>query len=656
MNTPIFRKSLFTLLLFSCSTFLFAQLTEEDINSDTTTVLEEAPLFEIPDTFDLKYIFPNNPDQEYSFKDTLLDYVHQYDPTRRGLYDQAHLGYVGTPTNRLVYEAKEKAGFNIGLNQYELYSKFSTQLPYYETKKIFTNLVFSQGSEQNDNYQQLQFGRKVDKRIYFSLDYTRIRQESQFRDQKGRHTVLDLGFWYKGKNDKYNAFLAYGSNVFSQQNNGGIPNDTFLRQDERPISLLVNLDDAQTRHQHKEVSYTHHLKLNATKDSLFRRQFSIMHKALYRASYYKFSDLITNTSNDTIFYDNLLEDTRGLRHYIGVKTIQNKFAVSTYQLQRDKDIGLKKQRDLLQVGLEHIYYIVEQEPLNNNINNLFLTGKWQYTPNNRLELNTKAKLALLDNRGDYHISGDLFFDLGTIGNFRAKAINQRYAPTLVQQQFFISQQEVWANDFKKPIETNLIATYALPSFNMEFSGRYHLLNNYIYFGSDATPLQESGALNILQLIVRKDFNLGKFHLDNTIVVQEATNKGIIHLPRLTSKHSLYYYGRLFKRALLLKSGFDLRYNDAFLPDAYQPAIGQYHLQDVQEASFYPAVDLFLSFKVKGFRAFFKWENLTHLISNDVFYRTANRPELVSNIRFGIAWQFLDIETKSKKQKNNNDIP
>ena len=231
-------------------------------------------------------------------------------------------------------------------------------------------------------------------------------------------------------------------------------------------------------------------------------------------------------------------------------------------------------------------------------------------------------------------------DFKKAGSLSLSAINQLYSPTLMEHRLYLSEQQVYRNNFSKTLSTTLSGTYSLPLLQLELAGRYHLLNNYIYFDTLALPQQTGIPISIAQLIVKKDFRLGSFHLDNMVALQQAT-EDFIRLPSIYSKHSLYYAGRWFK-VLDVRVGFDLRFNDSFFAPYYNPVTGQFQLQDKREAEPYPATDAFFSMRVTKFRAFFKWENATAaLLTDQLFYQTAYYAHPGAVFRLGLKWRFLN---------------
>lgn len=370
------------------------------------------------------------------------------------------------------------------------------------------------------------------------------------------------------------------------------------------------------------------------------RKFTLAHSITYRTGKYKFSAVPPDTAS--AYWNNLLIETRGLRHYLEKRQLENSFDISTFKKRKSKGSNRVAQNDLLQVGITHTFSRIDEEAADSTINNLFLKGKWNFNPSEKLKVETYAHFGLWDNAGDYRISGDLFFNLKKLGQLQLTAINQLYKPNLLQQRFYISKQLAWQNNFGRTLETSLAATYAYPKIKFKASGQYHLLNNFIYYDTIATPQQFGGAMSVLQLILSQDLKLRAFHLDNVITFQ-TTTESVLRLPSFYSKHSLYYKGRWFKKLLRIRLGMDFRLNNTYFANTYNPLIGQFHLQESNEVNFYPVVDAVVSIKVKRFRFFFKWENFTRWRKplNEKYYQVASYPTLDKAIRFGISWRFSD---------------
>ena len=367
-----------------------------------------------------------------------------------------------------------------------------------------------------------------------------------------------------------------------------------------------------------------------------KRAITLGHQLAFESNRYLFSDI----SPDTAFYDDkYLTHQRGVRNFILHRKLENDFRISTFKLRDDKE-KLRKQRDLVEAGLTHTLHFITQENEKRTLNNLFLHGRFNFNPKDRLKVNTYFHYGLLANLGDYRANGTLEYNLPTLGSLEVGLVQQAYTPSLIANRLILSEAVVWDNDFNKIFETSLKATLKIPRLEMEISGQYHLINNYQYFGADGTPEQTGMAINVGQLMIKKHFTFWKFHLDNTVILQQ-TNGSVLRLPQLLTKQSFYFAGYLIKRALFSHVGVDFRLNDDFLGDGYFAPTGQFQLQNDQILRAYPLLDVFIDFKVKEFRFFAKYENLTRTWYPAISYQTYLQPDRFNTFRFGVSWRFLN---------------
>ncbi|MFN7117324.1 MAG: putative porin [Saprospiraceae bacterium] len=613
------------------------------------SIQPQQPIDETPDTVGVFYFYADNPYREFPFADTTLRNFQQYDPVRQRDLDYANLGILGSAHRPLVFEPQWRRGFDVGLHQFDLYLTPVTMTPFYRIQKAFTNLSFMVGSEQADSYLTAQFSRNFAKGVNFSLDYKRISyigQQNQFPNQNTRNTAVNVGLWIKGKSTRYQGFIAAAGNTVEQEDNGGVrvepsTDGTFSG----PPSAQVFMENAQSRYSFRELAYTHFYQLGGRPDSLkgFTRAYTVSHQFIIGDYTYKFFN--DNVRADTAFFNlfpTFRADDRGIRHFIRYQKVENSFRLSTFKLRKGRENEPRSEQDLLEVGLLHNINILQQEPSDSTINNLFLTGKWNISLGQRLRLESYAHLGLLGAVGDYRVNGNLLIDLGKLGQLRAEFISQLYSPTLIQHRFYVSQRPLWNNDFSQTLSTTIGGTYTIPKLNVNITARYNLLNNFIYFDTTGIAQQTSTPISILQLIAQKDFRFWKFHLDNLIAIQQ-TSEDFIRLPQIFGKHSLYYAGKWF-RVLDVRVGFDVRYNDAYYAEYYNPITGQFQLQNNRLVKFYPAVDGFFSMQITRFRGFVKWENLTSVFRPEdwgFFYQTPYYPNVDAAIRIGIKWRLVD---------------
>lgn len=646
------------------------------------------------DTSDIYFFFADEPNFVFPFSDSLLGNLHQYDPIRQQPFDFASLGNLGSAARPLFFQPTWRRGFDVGLHQFDLYQMTTADVRYYKITQAYTQSSFTKGTTQSDAQFNIKFSRNFANGLNFSIEHRRINNIGAYDLQLAQNSATAVGMWIHPKSGRYDGYISFVSNAIAQQNNGGAAEDLSNRVIDA-FQVDTYLSAANTRHANREMAYTQYFYLNGKRrkagssavgslqpvpnnpqDSLpvqfdsvslrlpspvappsivnrepsaRSRQFTLYHQIALRKESYKYAD----TAPDTTYYNDIfLVDKRGIRHYLEVKKLENTFKLQTFKLKAAKpdsttsanSRALPRQSDLLEVGLIHSMNFVEQEPVDTNIiHNLFLTGRLNFSPSERLRLNTYAHLAIGANAGDFRLNGELFLNLKKIGTLQVQAVNQLYSPSLLPQRFYVTQQEIWKNSFGKTLETSVSGTYSLPQLRFSAGMQYHLLNNLVYFDSLGLPRQ-SGTFSILQLTAKKDFSLGPLHLDNSAFLQQTTSD-VLPLPQFYTKHSIYLEGKIFKKVMLTKVGVDARLIASYKAPGYNPLIGQFFIQKEQELPFTPLLDAFLSFKVKTFRFFFKVENLLAYPLLTYYYQTANYPMPFGynngGMRMGISWRLVD---------------
>ena len=620
---------------------------------DTTFSGQQGDASSTIDTFGVFYTKMEHPAFAYTYRDTALTkYTHQYDLTRRREVDLMHLGNFGSATHSLIYTPEAHQGFYVGLDAFNSYKKSGKDLPFYIVKKAFSELGFVLGSEQADEAVAAKFGKKFANGITLALDYNRISQLgrlSQYNRQNTRNTGLATGLRYQSENKRYDGFFTFVSNTIEQEDNGGVyvepvSVDQGIGKTFTLSSGAILLSDAKTRHQERTWGYTHYYQLRKLKkDSThqaIKRNYKIAHDLQYSRNRYKFS--ATKVATDTLFpqwFPDFDIDERGQRVYMTDFSVLNRFRIITHAVQEKTTRPTAFKGDYLSIGILHQRHQLYMEPADTVINNLFLTGEWILPLKDRLVLKTKAHLGLWDNAGDYYLGGTLTVNLKKAGMLTAGLTSQLSAPSWMQSQFRISQKLVWNNDFKKTLNNSLQGTYELSKFHFKATGIYRLLNNYIYYDTLGFPQQTGEPISILSLIVTKDFRIGKFHLDNTMVWQVSSST-LAPVPTWFGKHSLYIRSKF--RKMLFQLGVDVRYLDHFKAPYYNPLTGNFQLQNRQTLNFYPNLDAWFSFKISSFRFFVKYENMTRLLGRKSFYyTTAYYPFPNEGMRLGIRWKFVN---------------
>jgi hypothetical protein len=647
--------------------------------------------YDTRDTFGVYYFSAEQPNLLRKLADTTLNRFDIYQPTNQTFVPYAHTGNIGSAHRPIWFDMPFRRGFDVGYHQYDLYYILPDQLRFSVLEKPFTRVFYSRGPTQQDGQFKGKFSRNFSNGLHFTVEGQTIREfgiDDQYPNQAGKVESAGTGMWWDAPNERYDAFLYFTSNTIEQQENGGIriepvaQNDAPLGNIDAQTATVFLGSNTDTRHANKTVGYRHYFSLIAndkngtvttTRDTITRaatsvqvrdtvqaaqnsmprlkRDFTIAHKIEFQHHNYKYSDTDPDQiySVDTIFpnsrpdyYGQFYVDPRGLRSAIRWRTLENDFQISTFRLSDEENDVEKEERNRLEIGLNHQLHWLREDQINTTFNNLFLTGKLDFTIKKAFQLRTYAHLGILSNAGDYRLSGDMKLDFGRFGRLDLSATSQASEPYRIQEQFYVSQRSLWRRDLQKVIHSQLRATYELPLLHLSASGGYHLVNNFIYYNTFGTPQQAENALNVLQLSIQQNSHFWKLHFYNQVTFQ-ATSQSFYRTPSWLSHHRLYMETTLFRRAPLpFQLGVELRMNDTYQAEYYFPLLGQFQLQDTEEVNFYPLVNAFLNVKIKTARVFIKAENTINLLTpNRLYYQVANYAQPFFFLRAGFDWRFVN---------------
>jgi hypothetical protein len=210
-------------------------------------------------------------------------------------------------------------------------------------------------------------------------------------------------------------------------------------------------------------------------------------------------------------------------------------------------------------------------------------------------------------------------------------------------------------------------------FELEGSVKYNLsgdlgvnyttVDNYSYFAADPSisatggtggelgrgggnanirPFQENNVLNHTKIKYNKEFRLGGFALNNTVMYQNVSQANqVLNLPQWVTRNTLYFSSDVFKKAMFLQTGVTLKYFTSYTMDAYNPLLGEFYIQNGEELGGYPMLDFFINAKVQQTRIYLKAEHFNSGFGEtNNYYSAPNYPYRDFVIRFGLVWNFF----------------
>ena len=271
-------------------------------------------------------------------------------------------------------------------------------------------------------------------------------------------------------------------------------------------------------------------------------------------------------------------------------------------------------------------------------------GKW----NSRF-LYTRS----ITNQSLSNLDATMQFDLDEDNQFTFQYQNTNKLPNNnynLHQSSYVAYN--WSNNFNNEKINSLSANAITPWISASL--QLATIQDHLYFNDISTqaeklaqtqivtPLQYAGTIKYLSLKMNKEFQFGKFALDNTVLFQKVDqNQSVLNVPEIVTRNSIYFTDFFFKKALYLQTGIVFNYFTNYYANDYNPVIGEFFVQRDKQIGNFPNLDFFVNAKIQRTRIFFKVEHFNSSLTGNTFYSAPNNPYRDMTIRFGLTWNFFE---------------
>jgi hypothetical protein len=356
---------------------------------------------------------------------------------------------------------------------------------------------------------------------------------------------------------------------------------------------------------------------------------------------YQYKDIVPDSTLYSKWYGLTLN---GLKDTVEVfqkwKIISNDFSLMQFP-------DTKNQAQFFLAGLSSQHISGEQKNEKKQFYNLFVHGEYRNRTRNKLwDILLKGQYYFKGlNEGDYEATAVLnrYFNKRW-GNVKLFFNNVNRTPSFIfnaESNFNFQQNEL----YKKENITSFGVQSTNKFVSIEFKN--NLIFNHCYFSDYYQTTQSTAPINLIQVSLSKKIKLTKrwnWYVDATI--QQTDGASPIRVPLFFTRNRIAYEGVFFKN-LNLSTGIDARYYSPYKAYGYSPLMGQFFTQDSSIIKNLPDLSLFMDFRIKGFTAYIRTENLNTANLSNGFGFTKNNfaaplyPTQGFVIRFGIQWWFVN---------------
>ncbi len=520
---------------------------------------------------------------------------------------------------------------------------------YYEVPTPWTRLTYKTGFEQGQMLDAF-FTVNLSKQFNFSIAYKGLRSLGNYQNSLTSTGNFRFTTNYTSKNKRYRSQAHVVMQDLLNQESGGLKDEdveNFVSGTEEFIdrSLFdLNLANTENILIGKRFYLKQSYDLIKENDSLNINQLAVTNTISYEDKYFQFYQ---DAPAANFFGESFTDD------------INDKTSLEMFKTQLGLNYSNKTIGELtFAVDYTDINYgynsvaLFPGETIPNRIktNFLGLSGGYSKTlgainlkANGSINLSNAFKGNYIDATLDYKLNDDIYLKGGISVSSRLANLNH-----LLNQSDYLNYN--WYNlDKFENIRTQQINFSAESEKYFNASLDISNIDNYTFFNLASSidgvkvikPSQYNNTLQYLRLKVEKEFRLGHFALDNTIMYQNViSDADVLNVPDFIIRNTLYYSNELFKKAMTLQTGVTLNYFTEYKMNGYDPLLSEFYTQNETELGGFPRLDIFVNVKIRQTRIFLKAEHFNSSFTGYDYFSAPNHPYRDFVIRFGLVWDFF----------------
>ena len=576
--------------------------------------------------------------------DTTLTIQREYrfNYLRKDLFGLLPLPNEGQPYNRLDF----------GLADFNPYPEMGFQgkhfaymqvedIKYYHVPTPMTDLHYKSVMEQGQMLDAF-ITINTSEKLNFSIAYKGLRSVGKYINSLSSNGNFRFTSSYKSEGKRYVGNYHITAQDFENGENGGIINIADFESGEEPFTDRPRLDvfykDATSLLKGTRGFVDHSFRINKEKSE---NNLTVAHRFIYESKEFKFMQKTPSERLGASYVSgDIYDKTDYNRMYNRIGAVYQNETLGDFMFFVD--------------DFRHNYYYNKAVFSHNNVlipNKISETvnslgGEYTYYKNN-----WKGIFMYSRSLGDQNLSNlDLFarykINESNLINFRYQNINK--LPDLnynLYQSNYIGYN--WYNNFKNQKINNIEVEADLKWFDA--SVQVSNISDFLYFSNDATdenllittPKQYDKSINYLGVKLAKEFRLGKFALDNTVLYQQVVqDDDILNVPQIITRNTLYFSDYVFNKAMYIQTGFSINYFTKYYANDYNGVIGEFYVQNNRQIGNFPVIDFFINAKVSTAQIYLKAEHFNSSFTGYNFYATPNQPYRDFIVRFGISWNFF----------------
>ena len=590
-------------------------------------------------------IISHKRDTTYIDTTLTLQKEYKFNYLRKDLFEFLEFHNQGQAVNNLGYSFNNVYPFpDIGFSAKQASYFNIDDIDYFEVPTPTTEILYRTGLQQGQVLDAL-FTLNFSKRLNVSLSYKGLRSLGAYRQALVSNGNFRGTFQYRTKKNQYQIKGHLTSQDFFHQENGGLTAESlvnFIEDDPNFTTrarLDVNLTDSESQFDGNRVYIEQSYKLLSSKDSINNKDFSNL----------KVGHILTNENKTYEFIQgSLTPDFFGTANSSNPRNKKATSKITSNEL--NLEFNSKYVLGKFKAKTNFTNYSYGYDTIlnsNSSVNRLKLEGNaisfgadWNAKIKN-FQLNADASITPGNGRlsGNF-LKGEAVYEKDSVFSVKGTLLLSSKSPnfnTLLHQSEY--DEYNWQNDFSN-VNTRDIG-FDLKSKWLNASLNFTNLDNYTYFDEESKPQQFANQITYLKVKANREFKLGKFALDNTLMYQNVSSgSSVFRVPEFVTRNTFYYTDYWFKgKPMLVNIGVTFKYFTKYNVNAYNPLLAEFRIQNDEQIGF-PTIDVFFNAQVRRTRLYFKVDNATSSLTDKNYFSAPNYPYRDLTIRFGLVWNWF----------------
>ena len=545
-----------------------------------------------------------------------------------------------------------------------IYSRLMHRYRYFQTLRPYTLLRY--GSSLNKDYQiSIIHTQNIKPRWNVAFQFDQLKRDGVYTNSGLKNSLIDITTNYYSADARYQLQAGLSRQNLVHEENGGVADDTTWWHTSKPSGVPVNMYAAAN--QWRNIELYIHQSFNTVRqfekirpimsddsivgydtiaapqhhtfntgvmglDMMFKRQRRNFYDSQANSLLYSLGQL-----DSTVYYDSTSHiSLSGDLYWTNDAYMQSRWANPL-----TVTIGVRPEID----QIRYITSTVTDRGLNTYARVHLLLGSLHLAVDGE-------EVAGGIRGGDYRLNGVITAPLGGRSSLNIGLKSEALAPALLYYHNEGCYSWNYADDtYRKIKQQQAGITYSyyqvdtLPGVvrNVALMAHATRLSDNVWFNSLMVPTQGNESGLLLQGQLRADFRFGRWlHLNMQEIVQYSNNDNVVRVPTFASKQSLFADLYVFKRALHLQTGADMRYHTRYYADGWNPVLGAFYRQDEVKIGNYFVVDVWLTLQVKRASIYLRASHLNALLEKEpTYFSLPHYPLEDFGLYWGVIWKFFN---------------